>query len=355
MREINVATAERYLRETNRIGHNEHVRIREISGGVSNVVLYVARDGHADFVLKQARGQLRVPEPWYCAVERIVCEVKTLRLCQKAIDAGRQVNRSGLSIGVPEILFEDRDNFAFAMSAAPPHQVWKEQLLAGQTDNAVAESCGELLATIHGQTWQDKEVAKQLDDTTYFHDLRIDPYYKQIARVHRQLESPIQRLIESLQTHRRCLVHGDFSPKNLLVHDTGVILVDCEVGHFGDPAFDLGFFLSHLTLKAFHGAPRFDSYLAIIENFWRRYRAEMLVQITQVEWRELESRAMDNLAACVLARIDGKSQIDYLDETRRDLVRKLVLPLFAKESQSFAECLATIARYLNDHLRDLST
>ena len=60
---------------------------------------------------------------------------------------------------------------------------------------------------------------------------------------------------ERLVTCRSVLVHGDFSPKNLLVSGDRLVIIDCEVAWYGDPAFDLAFLLNHLCLKALYHAP----------------------------------------------------------------------------------------------------
>ena len=179
-------------------------------------------------------------------------------------------------VEVPRLLFEDRENYLYAMSAAPAdHVVWKHELLSGKARQHVARSCGTLLGTLHAKSWHDASLARQLDDRQFFFDLRLDPYYRQIAGVHENLAPDIERLIDSVCSERHCLVHGDFSPKNLLVHGDSLLLIDFEVGHYGDPAFDIGFFLSHLIAQGLlpraADAPFFD----LIDSFFSGYCAEM--------------------------------------------------------------------------------
>jgi hypothetical protein len=341
---IDCDTAEGYLRETGRLAPGETVRVRRLAGGVSNEVLYVERGDPrlGDFVLKQARPQLRVADPWFCSVERIWREVETLRVCcdalEEAAGGGRAVGDRLSAIGreieasVPQVLFEDRENYAFAMTAAPPHDVWKQRLLDGQIETPIAAACGRLLAELHAGTWRDDLVAVRLADRSFFDDLRIDPYYRRIAQVYADLQAPIDELIQSLSDHCVCLVHGDYSPKNLLVWGgppRGLMLVDFEVGHYGDPAFDLGFFLSHLVLKAFRSGARFNEYFGLTEVFWSAYLAGMAV-VAANELRTLTARGIRNFAACMLARIDGKSKVEYLTgealrESIRRCARKLIV------------------------------
>src|SRR5690606_33843865 len=173
-----------------RIGPYETVNVRPLTGGVSNEVFYIERGDPSlpDFVLKQARPQLRAADPWFCRVERIWREVETLRVCHNALaswtpsapqsDAVEVTDQNGkipsLVTAVPHLVFEDRENYAFAMTAAPPHEVWKQRLLAGRTEPAVAHACGQLLGALHAQTWRDNTLARDLGDRSFFDELRID-------------------------------------------------------------------------------------------------------------------------------------------------------------------------------------
>jgi aminoglycoside phosphotransferase (APT) family kinase protein len=269
-----------YLQSRAMLEAGETAIVAELTGGVSNVVLLVERPARGErFVVKQARGQLRVKEEWLCPVERIWREVATLRTCGELLTASGEtrgvVSEGELRATVPKLLWEDRDNYAYAMTAAPAeHRTWKAALLAGQIESGptLAAACGQLLATLHAGSWNDPALAGQFDERTYFDQLRLDPYYRHMARSHADLQPAIERLIDSVWHHRRALVHGDFSPKNLLVWPGHVMLIDFEVGHYGDPAFDLGFFLSHLVLKSVWAGTRGGDYRDLARRFWLSYR-----------------------------------------------------------------------------------
>ena len=327
MIEINNTTAAKYLQSTGR-GAAAEFQVRELAGGVSNVVLLVTPAGGKPFVLKQARGRLRVKDEWLCPVERIWREVDVLRICASVIGmrTAECGMRNGMQIVVPQVLWEDRANYVYAMSAAPEgHRTWKELLLAGELTDAetIAEACGRLLAALHEGTWQDAAIADQLADRSFFDQLRLDPYYRQIARVHPELAPQIGNVLDSVWQHRRCLVHGDFSPKNLLVSAGQLMLIDFEVGHFGDPAFDLGFFLTHLVLKAIWAGPRGNEYSQLADRFWTTYSGTLRPSIGDGELADLARRMLANVAACVLARVDGKSPVDYLTHPQQSAVRRL--------------------------------
>lgn len=330
MQLLDETNAEPYLRERGWVTRDERVLVRRLSGGVSNEVLYVSRPDRADydFVVKQGRAQLRTPEPWYASVERIWREVEVLRVCQRLLlaDLRPEATAPGMLIAAtPRVLHEDRDNYAFAMSAAPAHhRVWKADLLGGRVEPFIATACGRLLGRLHAGTWHNREVAAQLEDRLLYDELRIDPYYRFIARAQPGYAPVFQQLIEDTWRERHSLVHADFSPKNLLVYDGGLLLVDFETGHYGDPAFDLGFFLSHLVLKAAYHAPAHGAYLALTQAFWQSYRAELAKLISEGQFDALQRRAIRHFAGCAWARIDGKSQIDYLtNAARRDDIRVL--------------------------------
>jgi 5-methylthioribose kinase len=338
MKEITAENAADYLRQTGRANATDQVDVRELTGGVSNAVYYVTQratsGAETRFVLKQARPQLRVAQPWFCSVERNWRELSVLRTCQSVLDrtplAPDLCTERELAATTPAVLWEDRENFAFAMTAAPPeHVVWKQLLLQGDLQDEmldgqnrkIAEACGRLLARLHSGSWQGESIRRELGNTELFDALRVDPYYRTVATIHADLHAALEPLIHAHENHPRAVVHADFSPKNLLVYRNGdrteLMMVDFETGHFGDPAFDVGFFLTHLVLKTFLFADRGNSKMLMLGIlFWSAYFAALGEPLAE-EKPSLRRRAMQHLGGCVLARLDGKSPVEYLDEPRR--------------------------------------
>jgi len=339
--------AEQYLRQSGRIALREQVAVRELKGGVSNLVLYVDRSEGADFVLKQSRDRLRVADEWLCPLERIWREAEVLRICDQLLcrggdsdlDAAPHDDGPSLAIGTPAIVFEDRENYVLAITAAAPdHTVWKSDLLAGRADPRIAEACGDLLARLHAGSWLSRGIAQRIGDRSLFEQLRLDPYYRTAAARRPEFRAPLDALYRSVWDHPLALVHADFSPKNLLVSPQTLMMVDFETGHFGDPAFDLGFFLSHLVLKALYHAPSHLPMLALIDAFWARYEPRLLGRIGGDEYRSLVARGLQNLAGCAVARLDGKSPVEYLESApRRDAVRRLAGAIFNHPPNTWAE------------------
>jgi 5-methylthioribose kinase len=228
MREVTPETAALYLRETGRVPAGRKADVQACGWGVSNVVMRVQIEGEAPLVLKQSRERLRTEALWLSRLDRIWTERDALLLLARILPRGT----------VPEVVFCDEDNYLFAMTCAPePFVVWKEHLLAGRADPAVARRAGEILGICHARTAAEPELlGGRLLDTTLFDQLRVDPYYRTIARVHQDLAPRIDALVASMpEAPDPTFVHADFSPKNMLVHERGLTLVDFETAHRGDP------------------------------------------------------------------------------------------------------------------------
>lgn len=368
---IDPTTAAAYLRRVGWLTADEPVTVERLAGGVSNEVLYVARSA-GDFVVKQALPQLRTPTPWFSSVERIWREVDVLRTCAELVaTAAPQLT----DVTTPAVLHEDRHNYTFAMSAAPRlHRVWKRDLLGRRLDGHVAQQCGRLLAALHGGSYRSVELQQRLGDRQLFYELRLDPYYRAVAAKFPDDAPVFERLIAEVWEHPRALVHADFTPKNLLVWDTpaqtpGLMMVDFETGHFGDPAFDLGLFVAHIALKASAARcgdlSRFelaatdpkpvteprqlaDRYLELARQFWETYVARMATVIGPAEMLALEARGVGHLAGCVWARLDGKSRVEYLvDHGVRENLRSWSRRLLYDRPGSWVEAWQSLAATLD--------
>lgn len=317
MIELDATNVVDYLRQVGVLGRDEPGTATALGWGVSNVVLRID-SARRSLVLKQSRGQLRTREEWFSNLDRIFREAAVMRILHGLLPAGV----------VPDVIFEDRDNFAFAMSAAPAnHVVWKQTLLEGHVDLEIGRRAGDILGTIHAATAGNAELARQFDDHEVFIQLRVEPFYWRLRPRHPLLAGHIDAIVEEMFRTRVTLTHADFSPKNLLVHSQGVTLVDYETGHWGDPAFDLGFFLSHLILKSIKHEVLRGRFFELTRVFWDRYREQLrpvIPRVPALSLDELTRRAIGHFALCAVARIDGTSPVDYLpEEQKRDRVRQL--------------------------------
>jgi 5-methylthioribose kinase len=342
MRELNSENTDAYLREIGSVPAGLDIQVRELSGGVSNVVLRVDVAGRPPLVIKQCRERLRVATEWRARLDRIWAERAALDVLAAILPPGT----------VPEVLFEDRPNYLFAMACAPDDSAtWKTHLMSGQVDPQIAARLGTILGTIHAEAPRHLALRQTLADTSLFDELRVDPYYRTIARAHPDLAPRIEALIASMDVTptERTLVVGDFSPKNILVHSGGLILLDFECAHAGDASFDLGFFLSHLILKTIYMQERLPAsaprYLELTHRFWNAY----LDRIGQGSWRpaRLVPRAIEHAAACVLARVDGKSPVEYLDQAAQQRARRLAIESLHAGPETWEQMLALLENLLH--------
>ena len=302
--ELHVSNAAGYLAGR---GMPDDYKICELGGGVSNTVLLVEGGGER-FVLKQALEKLRVKDDWFSDRRRIFRESAALRWLKPELTPG----------SVPEIRFEDRENFLFAMSAAAPgSQTWKAQLLRGCIDPEIAARIARMLAVICRASWRNRDCEALFGDQTVFDQLRIDPYYRTTAARHPDLKQNFQQVMDDSSARRFCLVHGDWSPKNFLVAGEQVMAIDFEVIHYGDPAFDSAFMLNHLLLKSFYRPQSSRRLAEVARVFWDTYSSALP---REAEW--IESATLRHLGCLLLARIDGKSPAEYLqDPELRERVR----------------------------------
>ena len=307
-----------YLTERRHIGPGEPVDFEKLLGGVSNRTVKVKWAGGQGWVLKQALGKLRVDADWFSSPERIGVEAKALRWLNQMAPAGT----------TPSFLFEDKTNHLMAMEAIPEeHENWKTVLLSGRIVPDHFEQFGVLLGTIHRKSSQaGPEVRAAFADTTYFENLRLEPYYLHTRQNVPEAAEFLTALASGTLRHKDSLVHGDFSPKNTLIHRGRLILLDYEVVHFGDPAFDGGFALTHFLSKANHFPKERVRFAKAAELFWQTYEKEIAGQAWS---RQIEPRVVRHCVACLLARVAGKSPLEYLRPEEQSKQKRAALELMA--------------------------
>jgi len=308
-----------YLRDRGVIGTNEAITTRALTGGVSNRTVLVERPGGDAWVVKQALAKLRVAADWFSSPERIHREAAGLRWLESLAPPGTTTR----------LVFEDHQHHILAMEAVPqPHTNWKSDLLAGQVEPDQIEQFGALIGTMHrNASLRRAEVEPVFVDQQFFESLRVEPYYRYTAEQLPKSASFFQELIAATRARRLTLVHGDYSPKNILVHSGRLVLLDHEVIHFGDPAFDLGFSLTHLLSKAHYVSQRRNLFADAAVQYWAAYASE----IDQCDWRaDLERHVCMHTLGCLLARVSGRSPLEYLDQQQRQRQRVATLRLMRR-------------------------
>ncbi|MGO4883656.1 MAG: phosphotransferase family protein [Bryobacteraceae bacterium] len=316
-----------YLRRTGRIAPGERPRMAVLRGGVSNRTVWVERETGEAWVMKQALEKLRVSVDWFSSPERIHREALGLEWLARLAPEG----------SITPLLFDDRARHLLAMQAVPqPHENWKTTLLGGRIDTDCFRQFGALLAAIHRESHSRADLTEIFGDRSFFETLRLEPYYGYSAVQAPAAAAFLNSLIQETCACRIALVHGDYSPKNILIHEGRLVLLDHEVIHWGDPAFDLGFSLTHFLSKAHHMPALRREFTAAALEYWRAYMAEL----GAVPWHAgLEARAVRHTLACLLARVVGRSPLEYLDAAERIRQRDAVLRIIPRAPATIADLI----------------
>lgn len=281
-----------------------------LAGGVSSDIWRVELD-QGDVCVKRALARLKVAADWRAPTERSGYEAGWI-----------EVARSIDPAAAPPLLHVDRAAGAIVLPYLPPerYRLWKAVLRDREAEPAVAAAVGRRLAAIHGGTARREEIARRFPTDAIFFDIRLEPYLLATARAHPSLRGPLERLARRTAATKLALVHGDVSPKNILLGPEGPLFLDAECAWFGDPAFDLAFCLNHLLLKCLWRPDAAAPFLACFDALAGAY-------LDEAAWEprgELEARAAALLPALFLARVDGKSPVEYVTEERdKERVRRV--------------------------------
>src|ERR1700733_14443478 len=309
------------------MGFGAPLAMEALGGGVSCDVFLVELGEGRRICVKRALPKLRVAADWFAPAERAEAEVAWIRVV------------AGLDPRwVPKILGEDKARHVFAMEYLP-YPVWKSELAEGRIDAGFAAKVGTALARIHAV----RGIAERFANGAQFHALRIEPYLLFTAERHPDVAPRIRAIADGVASARIGLMHGDVSPKNILCGPEGPVFLDAECACWGDPAFDLAFCLNHLMLKCLW-VPAGRQ--ALLDSF----HAMAAAYLQLVDWEPaaaLETRAAHLLPALFLARVDGKSPVEYItQDAHRDKVRGVARRLLADPPDR----LADVARAWNKEM-----
>ena len=279
-----------------------------LTGGVSSDIWRIDTE-RGPVCAKRALAKLRVAADWRAPIERNLYEARWMQVANEAFPGC-----------APQVLGQHRALGVLVMSYLPhaEYRLWKQMLREGEVDPATARTVGAVLARIHAYSAARPALAAQFDTDAIFFSIRLEPYLVATAQRHPALAPALLRLVEVTRSHAVALVHGDVSPKNILIGAHGPVLLDAECAWWGDPAFDLAFCLNHLLLKCLWNTSATDAFLAAFDALAETY-------LQAVDWEPrtaLETRAAALLPGLFLARVDGKSPVEYVtDEAQKNRVR----------------------------------
>jgi aminoglycoside phosphotransferase (APT) family kinase protein len=312
------------------VSTDQHVSLTPLAGGVSSDI-YRAQLPRDVVCIKRALPRLKVTAEWSVPVERNRYEAEWLRVAAGVVPSA-----------VPKLLGEDPDSGSFAMAWLPPesYPVWKLLLMEGRAGAATARDVGDVFGRLHAATADRADIAERFATDALFHAIRLDPYLVTAASAHPDLADRLHALVRVTAQTRRVLVHGDASPKNILIGPGGPVILDAECAWFGDPAFDVAFLLNHLVLKAALFPGRWAGHRAMCDALVDGYRAHVRWE----PWESIEARIAALLPGLMLARVDGKSPVEYLvGQPGGEVVRRFARAWLSQPSASLCAVLDAFA------------
>lgn len=305
----------------------EKPKMDVLAGGVSSDISKVETRTRT-ICVKRALAKLKVAADWFAPIERNAYEAAWMREAASIVPEA-----------VPELLGQDAESGVLAMAYLPPerYSLWKDQLRQGRAEPAVAADVGDRLVRIHSAAAKTPDLNERFATDDIFYDIRLEPYLVATAKAHPDCAAALAHLVETTRNTKRTLVHGDVSPKNILIGEAGPVFLDAECAWYGDPAFDLAFCLNHLFLKCVWVPAAEPAFLACYDALAERYLAG-------VDWEspdDLEARTAALLPGLMLGRVDGKSPVEYLtEESDKNRVRAFAVQGLQAPAKRLAELRA---------------
>lgn len=307
--------------------------VEPLTGGVGSDIVRVRIKGR-DICMKFALPKLKVKEDWRAPVRRNAAEYAWLQVVAEIFPAS-SVELFGCS--------EEQHGFAMEYLAGNDVYLWKDALLNEADDRGEAQAVGDTLGRIHSASTSHGFVTGPFQNRDDFRALRIEPYITFTAVRHPDLPA-LTEISDMLYLSTQVLVHGDVSPKNIFFREGRPIILDAECVTMGDASFDLAFCLNHLVLKAVHLPKSRTRLLKNVIDFWQAYTPH----VTWENQTELEARVCRLLPVLMLARVDGKSPVEYLNGVERDFVQRESKNLILKPETRLAKFLVRLSMKLEE-------
>ena len=324
MIQINKQNVKQYLIQKGFLNEDEKLEVFELSGGVSSVLLKLHVRGKC-LVLKQPLEKLKVKAKWTAPLWRSHVEAKCMSFLSSILPKG----------SVPELIFDDADNYIIIMSCIPEEAtLWKDDLMKGNVDLRVAQKAGKYLAIIQNETFGNDRIKEEFSRAPLG---GLASYYRVLVEAHPDLTEEIEALINFSISNKVSLTLADYNPKNIFVKDDEITLIDLEAAHWGDQSFDPAMLMTHLLLKSVYNFHIKERYIDAVRVFWKTYNSELEHKIAG-----LEEKIVKHIGTLLLARVDGKSPVKYLNEEKRKIPRAVgrrILLYHYSTIQQVTDCL----------------
>ncbi len=246
-----------YVRQLGLTSATDELHVEAAGDGNINWVRRVRapRTGRS-WIVKQARPALERFPQYQASTERIVFEARYFAIASR-LDAQRVC---------PEVLHFDATQRVLVLEDLGDAERLDCALLRGADANGTARALGVFLGAVHAGT-RDAGLAARFrnDNMRRLHgdhifllpfrpnDFPLPPELRARAEAV-QRDAALRSIADAayaryLEPHG-ALVHADVQAGNVLLASAGPKLLDAEIAHVGDPAFDVGMLLAHLLLPA---------------------------------------------------------------------------------------------------------
>jgi tRNA A-37 threonylcarbamoyl transferase component Bud32 len=299
-----------------------------LSGGVSSDIWLVRDARDLRVVVKSPLATLRVEQEWNASLDRGEAEAAWLETVSRLVPGA-----------CPDVLAHDARSRLLALPYLDPasHRNWKQLLLDGVVDPAFAGRVGATVGVIHRRAALEPDLAERFANDDLFRELRIEPYFESLAPRHPDLVAQLADLVDEIMATHTTLTHGDVSPKNILVGPDGPVLLDAETARWGDPAFDVAFCLTHLLLKWLVRPDAGEALTASATALTDAY----LDEVEPADRAALDGRIARIVPALMLARVDGRSPVEYLSDRSATTVRAFARDWIHDGPDSVLELIAS--------------
>jgi hypothetical protein len=284
--------------------------VTTLEGGISSETLAVQLPT-GSYVVKRALSQLRVEEEWRADPERIFAEGEALEWFNDLTPEY-----------APRPLAAVEKSWALLLPMAPSPSPDLRRIILDSPllfQEEAARTLGKILFEWHAAD-PGKALGSRLDDITRLTDLRVDPFYRDMAGRWASHQKVIYALAEELLEVRTAVVHGDFTPKNVLIlPDGGLWVIDSEVSHIGNPVIDTAAMVAHLLLKQV--LYRKDAH---IHATLRRAQKAFLSELGP---ESCPSSLGGHVGLFMAVRVAGRAQVPYLSEELRSAASQIARDL----------------------------
>ena len=269
-----------YLAKLDLLPPGEELRVEPAGEGNINWVRRVRapRSGRS-LVVKQARPALeRFPE-YRASTERIVFEARYY-------ETVRPLDREGIC---PQVLWFDAAQRVLVLEDLGAAERLDAALARGADVGPVVRALGAFLGAVHAATGADagrplagrfaNDEMRRLHGDHIFqlpyraNDFPLSEALRDTARaiwrdgrLRARIDAAYTRYLEP----EGALLHADVQPTNVLLAPGGPKLLDAEIAHVGDPAFDVGVLVGHLVLWGVAGSGAAQA-RAAVERTWSAY------------------------------------------------------------------------------------